>query len=422
MPARLTPALDDPARLAALFGSLEGEKAIGLAVSGGADSLGLMLMAQRWAAAQGTRLHVYTVDHGLRPEAAGEAAMVVDAARALGLAATRLEWVADKPTTGLQEAARSARYRLIGAAMAADGVDVLLTAHHRHDQAETVLMRLAHGSGVEGLKGMSSFAEVEGVRVHRPLLEVDPGELRTLVLAAGLTPAQDSSNADTHYERVRWRKLAPVLASEGLDAATLSTFARRMGEADAAIALMADGAFAELVRLDGFGSAQIAGGAFADLPVAVAGRMLARVLNIVGGRQNSRALGPVERLRDAIISDSLPRATTLLGCVTRVKDGVILIAREPGRQAHPDAIVPPHGALVWDERFRIVNGSGDGGLTASVAEYLPRHRLEAFLGFKVTAPAEALRTAPIVRDAEGGVLSLGGWSFDERIQVQLLID
>src|SRR5690606_16911950 len=141
-----------------------------------------------------------------------------------------------------------------------------------------------------------------------------------------------------------------------------------------------------------------------------------RVLNIVGGRQKPRVLGPVERLRAQIEARSLTRATTLCGCVIRIKGEAVSIAREPGRSLPPDAVLAPGGELVWDERFRIVNGT-DAGLTAGVADYLPRHRLEEVLGFKVTAPAEALRTAPIVRDAEGGVMSLGGWSFDERLKV-----
>lgn len=424
MPARLTPDLNDPAELAQLFAAVAGEKAIGLAVSGGADSLALMLLAQRWAAGlpKAPQLHVYSVDHGLRPEARDEVAIVVAAAAALGLPATGLTWSGDKPETGVQEAARTARYRLIGAAMAADGVGVLLTAHHRNDQAETVLMRLAHGSGIEGLRGMASLAEVEGVRVHRPLLDLDPAALRGVVEAAGLTSAEDPSNADSQYERVRWRRLLPELAALGLDPAALGTFAERMAEADAAIAQMAAGCFAEIVRLDGFGAARIELAPFIGLSPAISTRVLGRVLNIVGGRQKPRALGQVERLRQTIADGTLPRSTTVLGCVVRIKDGAVAVAREPGRSLPADAALSPRGELVWDERFRIVNASDEAGLTASVADYLPRHRLEEFLGFKVTAPAEAIRTAPIVRDAAGGVLSLGGWSFDERITVQLLID
>jgi len=424
MSTRLGPDLESAAELDSLFAAVADAPAIGLAVSGGADSLALLVLAQRWAAAQSNppRLQVYSVDHGLRAEAAAEVAMVLGASKALGVPATGLRWNDDKPATGLQEAARLARYRLIGAQMQADDVHVLLTAHHRNDQAETVLMRLAHGSGVEGLKGMAPMALVEGVRLHRPLLALAPEALRSVVDAAGLVPVADPSNLDPHYERVRWRQAMPALAALGLDAATLATFAARMGEADAAIAQMAEACFSEIVRLDGFGAARIELLPFVGLSEAVATRVLGRVLNIVGGRQKPRALGQVERLREAIGENALPRSTTVLGCVVRIKGDAIAVAREPGRSLPPDAQLLPHGELVWDERFRIVNGSAENDLTASVADYLPRHRLEDFLGFKVTAPVEAIRTAPIVRDAQGGVLSLGGWSFDDRISVQLLID
>jgi tRNA(Ile)-lysidine synthase len=424
MPARLNVDLDNPTDLNRLFSPVSAEPALALAVSGGADSLALLLLVHRWAQAlaQAPRLQVYSLDHGLRAEAAEEVAMVLRTAAELGIAASALQWNGPKPQAGLQEAARTARYSLIGQAMAADGIGVLLTAHHQQDQAETVLMRMAHGSGIEGLRGMSAWSDVEGVRLFRPLLDVDPTALRRLVLDAGLTPAEDPSNADPHYERVRWRQAMPMLTDLGLDAAALALFAERMGEADAAIGQMADGCFSELVRLDGFGSASIGLAAFTGLSPAISTRLLSRVLNIVGGRQKPRALGQVEKLRQSIAEQSLPKAITVLGCVVRLKDDDIAIAREPGRVAPPDAILRPHSQLVWDERFLIINGSDHADLTASVADYLSRHKLEDFLGFKVTAPAEAIRTAPIVRDKDGGVLSLGGWSFDERIKVQLLID
>ena len=424
MPARLGPDLQSAADLDRIFAGIAGEASVGLAVSGGADSLALMLLAARWAQGRdgAPQLKVYTVDHGLRPEAAGEVAMVLAEAQSLGLSAQGLTWTGDKPQTGVQEAARQARYGLMAEAMAADGIGVLLTAHHQDDQAETVLMRLAHGSGVDGLKGMTPFARMGGITIHRPLLDVGSAELRALVRDAGLTPAADPSNDDPHYERVRWRQAMPGLAQLGLDAAILAQFAARMGEVDAALSQVADACFAELVTLDGFGSARIALAPFVDLRAAVSTRILGRVLNIVGGRQRPRALGQVERLREAIVGGDLPRSTTGLGCVVRLKDTAIVVAREPGRRQPPDAILLPRSELVWDQRFRIINRSSDSDLTASVADYLPRHRLEDILGHKVTAPAEALRTAPIVRDAAGGLLSLGGWSFDERIDVHLLVD
>lgn len=170
---------------------------------------------------------------------------------------------------------------------------------------------------------------------------------------------------------MRWRAALPGLAALGLDSATLATLAERMAEADAAIAQMADGCFAEMVRLDGFGAARLELAPFVGLSPAIATRLLGRVLNIVGGRQRPRALGQIERLRQLIAEDGLPKSTTLLGCVVRIKDGALAIAREPGRAVPPDAILLPQGRLIWDERFLIINGSDQTDLTASVADYLP---------------------------------------------------
>lgn len=424
MSAGVTPDLSDPLALARLFAPVAHLPALALAVSGGPDSLALMLLARRWADSlpQPPQLFVYSLDHRLRPEAADEVAVVLAEAERLGMKAHGLAWPGPQPEAGLQEAARLARYSLIGAAMREDGVEVLATAHHRSDQAETILMRLAHGSGLDGLKGMTMFAQVEGVRVFRPLLEVEPHILAALVAEAGLVPARDPSNHDTAYERIRWRALLPVLAEEGLDGAALARFANRMAEADLALSQMADAAFAELVSLDGFGAASLPVATLTALSPAIGRRVLSRVLTIVGGRQKPRALGQVERLFEQIVKDSLPRGTTLLGAVTRIKGEALVVAREPGRALPDERPLSPNSALVWDERFRIINASGETGLVAAATDFFPRHRLEAVLGFKVTTPAEAIRTAPIVRDAEGAVLSLGGWSFDNRVKVELLVD
>jgi tRNA(Ile)-lysidine synthase len=424
MSTGMTPDLGDPEVLARLFAPATNEPAIGLAVSGGPDSLALMLLAQRWASAlaEPPRLIVYAMDHQLRPEAAEEVAMVLREAKALGLTAHGLAWTGEKPQTGLQEAARQARYRIIGQAMKADGATLLLTAHHRADQAETVLMRLAHGSGIEGLKGMTPMSRVEGVAVFRPLLDVEPASLALVVQEAGLNPIQDPSNTDISYERVRWRKRLPLLAEDGLDSAALSRFAARMAEADLALNQMADAAFAELVSLDGFGAASVPQAAFHALSPAIGRRVLARTLNIVGGRQKPRALGQVEKLYDQIAAGDLPRAATLLGAVVRLKGEALTVSREPGRALPEPCALGPHEKLVWDQRFLITNVSDAAGLVAGATDFMPRHRLENFLGFKVTTPAEAIRTAPLVRDGNGDILALGGWSFDERIKVELLID
>lgn len=319
------PGLIDPA---ALFAPLDEFSRLGLAVSGGADSLALMLLAARHATtpAARSRLFVYSVDHGLRPEAAEEVRFVLAEAERLGLAARGLRWSGRKPSAGLQQAARRARYRLIGEAMRADGVPVLLTAHHLADQAETVLMRLAHGSGVEGLRGMDYFAEVEGISLVRPLLGVDPERLRQLVAEAGLAAVADPSNADPDYERVRWRQLLPQLAALGLDAARLGQFSRRMRDTDRALEQATAIAFARVALSEAQGEASLSRADFRGLPRAVAVRLVARLLDRVGGGRKPHALAAVEALTDRLVRETLRQ--TLHGCLVEADAQTIRIRRE----------------------------------------------------------------------------------------------
>lgn len=318
---------------AAIFAPLDEFPRLGLAVSGGADSLALMLLAGRYADTPEARarFHVYSVDHGLRPEARDEVAFVVAEAEKLGFHARALRWDGQKPATGIQQAARKARYTLIAEAMDVDGVPVLLTAHHMGDQAETVLMRLAHGSGIEGLRGMDYFAELGDLRVVRPLLGVDPEQLKALVAEAGLTPVADPSNTDLDYERVRWRQAMPMLASLGLDPPRLARFAERMRDADRALEHLASHAFAEISFSEAQREASIDRHWLRALPRAVAVRVVQRTLDRIGDGQKPHALGAVEGLTDQLIRE--PLKTTLHGCVIDADGEAIRILREPGRAA-----------------------------------------------------------------------------------------
>lgn len=316
----------------AIFAPLAEFRRIGLAVSGGPDSLALMLLAAAFADrdAAHDRFVVYSVDHGLRPEAAGEVAYVTNAARKLGFAARGLRWEGQKPETGIQQAARMARYGLIADAMAADGTEILLTAHHLADQAETVLMRLAHGSGVEGLRGMDYLVEIGGLVVVRPLLGVDPADLAQVVAASDLVPASDPSNSDTDYERVRWRQMLPQLAALGLDARRLSRFADRMRDADQALAAMAATA---ATSPDQAGTGRITRAALIRLPRAVAIRVMANLLDQVGGGQKPHDLAPVEALTDRLRIEPALKRTSLHGCLIGSDGVTISVAREAGRKA-----------------------------------------------------------------------------------------
>lgn len=318
---------------AAVFTPLHDFKRIALAVSGGPDSLALMLLADAYARQTDShdRFTVFSVDHGLRPEAADEVAFVVREAQQRGFAARGLAWTGRKPKTGVQAAARAARYGLFAEAMKADGTEVLVTAHHLGDQAETVLMRLAHGSGVEGLRGMDMFSQVGDILIARPLLSVDPEVLHEVVAGSGLRPVMDPGNTDLDYERVRWRQLLPQLAQAGLTAERLGKFADRMGDAETALVSMTAQALSMVVFSDAAPEASVTRDLLMSIPRAIAVRVVARVLDRVGGGQKPHALAAVEGLTDRLIRE--PVRATLHGCIIRSGGKTIRFTREPGREA-----------------------------------------------------------------------------------------
>lgn len=204
---------------------------IGIAVSGGPDSLALLLLA---AAAR--NVEAATVDHALRLGSRREAEMVGAMCDDLGVPHRILtvEWPR-KPETAIQEQARSARYKLLAEWAKGQRLAAIVTAHQLDDQAETLIMRLARGSGVRGLAGMRPFAVVPGsdVPLVRPLLGWRRSELVAICAAAGVEPAADPSNDDEQFERVRVRR--SLGESEWLDPQSLASSAAHLGEADAAL-------------------------------------------------------------------------------------------------------------------------------------------------------------------------------------------
>jgi len=198
-------------------------------------------------------------------------------------------------------------------------------------------MRMAHGSGIEGLRGMDRFATIEGCRVFRPLLEVDPVLLAEVVAEAGIAPANDPSNQDTHYERVRWRQIAPALADLGLDAARLGRFATRMADADALIEADAERAVGAIVHREDGGAWLLRAG-LANLPRVVGVRVLAKVLAAIGGERKPHALGAIERLLVRLEGPNARPATTLHGCIV-ASDGVTIRVKPEGARRPSAALI-----------------------------------------------------------------------------------
>ena len=206
---------------------------LGLAVSGGPDSLALLLLA---AAARPGGVEAATVDHGFRTESRDEARMVAGLCEKLGVPHATLTVRWDRPPqTAIQEQARKERYRLLRFWAEERGLDAIATGHHADDQAETVLMRLNRGAGVRGLSGMHSKSVVPGsaMPLVRPLLAWRRVELEGVCAAAGLTPAADPSNQDEKFERVRVRRA--LADSDWLDAEAIARSADHLAEAEHAL-------------------------------------------------------------------------------------------------------------------------------------------------------------------------------------------
>jgi tRNA(Ile)-lysidine synthase len=354
MPRKAAPAADgglaDPQQL---FRRLENRSGLVLAVSGGSDSTALMLLAAQWR--ERPPLLVATVDHGLRAESASEARTVTENAERLQLPWRILKALPRTESGNLQDWARRARYqRLVEAARDA-GFDTIVTAHHRDDQAETFLLRLARGSGVYGLAAMPDEGSIDGISLARPLLKVPRTSLATLAAASGLATIDDPSNANPRFDRVRMRALMPALAEEGLSVERLAETAGRMRRAAAALDHYATALLRDCFSTDRFGIVSGNASSLAKTPEEVALRALALILRAVGGADYTPELQSVEALHAALVEmppDSTLRRT-LHGVVVSIESGRMEARREWGRGVFPVVEAPAGATFIWDRRFRI---------------------------------------------------------------------
>lgn len=225
---------------------------IGLAVSGGGDSMALMHLA----AAAGIRAEVATVDHRLRPEAAAEAAAVARQAAGLGFAHATLVWQAGGSAKGnLADAARRARYGLLAAWARERAVSAVILAHTQDDLAETFLMRLARGAGLDGLSAMSDVFLRDGVTFRRPLLSVSRKQLRDWLAARSIPWFEDPTNADPAYDRTRARSALGALSPLGITAERLGDVARHLAAARTALEAATQDLLSRVARVQGEGLA-----------------------------------------------------------------------------------------------------------------------------------------------------------------------
>ncbi len=378
-----------------------------LAVSGGTDSMALMHLTARWVATgqapKDLTIEVATVDHGLRPESAREAEWVAERAKALGFRHTTLVWAGNKPGSALQARAREARYALLVAHARVETPAAVVTAHTADDQAETLLMRLGRGSGLDGLAGMAPTRALlpdGSVRLVRPLLGVSKGFLRAFLEQQGERWLEDPSNERLDFERVRIRAAHDHLSALGLSNDKLALSAARLTRARDALEAVTDARLGALVDFHEGVFASLSRAAWEGEPEEIRVRLLQRLLATFGGAAKPAQLSQIEAIV-ATLARGRPVAHTLGGCIVSQGRTTLRLYREPAHHTLPKIPLQPGEEVVWDWRFRVKYDDardGDGGETMADGVVV---RPLGFAAYATLRGALAPKDRPPARAAAG---------------------
>lgn len=331
---------------------------LAVAVSGGPDSLALVILADRWARERGGEVCALTVDHRLRPESGDEIRRLRGWLSARAIGHEVLAWSGAKPSSGIQHAARRSRYRLLSGWCREHGCLHLLTAHHREDQIETHLIRRRARSGPDGLAGMPAIRELADCRLLRPLLGFPKRRLLDLLHAEGQPFITDPSNRSPAFERSRFRGSDGMPRGDaeapGLPCEILALeAARRAAERDR------DALLARYVELHPAGFALLDPGLVPRTSTETAERLLAAIAVAIGGGCYPPRRARIARLRD-VLGNVATRGHTLGGCRFLRWRERILVLRELARAAPPVRLAPRE-KVVWDGRFAVTSPPDGNG-------------------------------------------------------------
>ena len=380
---------------------------LGVAVSGGGDSIALLHLLADWSKGTGCNLSAVTVDHGLRPEAADEAAYVADICEKLGVSHTTLKWGEWDGSGNLQDQARRARYALMADWAKANDILVMALGHTLDDQAETFLMRLAREAGVDGLAAMQVSRMSQGVTWQRPILHVGRQNLRDYLDRRGVAWIDDPSNADSTYDRIKARNALTALAPLGINARTLGAVTSHLGDVLSVLEQQTEMS-ARQVAVSDRGDVCFDSLGFNTQPAEIQRRLLVHAIKWV----SSAEYGPRGRaLKDVQLAIAQGRDVTLHGCRVLVKNAGFRVTRElqAVRDTHCVA------GVIWDRRWQLSGPHASGQHIAPLGEIglksCPQWRSEdlpraSLLASPAVWQGEALISAPLAGFANGWAAEL----------------
>jgi tRNA(Ile)-lysidine synthase len=349
---------------------------LGVAVSGGGDSLALLHMCY----AEGLNIRAVSVDHGLRKEARSEAEYVAGFCANHRIPHDILTWEPGHARGNIQAAARDARYQLIAKWAQSAGLDYVALGHTQDDVAETFLMRLARKAGLDGLAAMQERFERYGMIWHRPLLHISRAELRDYLRVQNITWIEDPSNDDARYTRVRARQMLADFAQSGLPAPALASSAQALRRARSALwHYIKIEAQNRITQEHGDLLMQLG----TDLPGEVEWHLFALALAWTGGQDYPPRTSAYEQMRQRL---EHAKKHTLAGCLITQSGQSIRISREPNAAQKSTAKLDQ----LWDNRWRI-EGPFDANITlgalGTAISQIPNWREQG-------QPYESLKSSP----------------------------
>lgn len=345
-------------------------KYIAVAVSGGGDSMALTLLLNQWCLNNNIKLYAVTVNHGLREASKKEALEVSNWLKKLNIRHEIINWIGKKPTSNIQDRAREARYNLINEWCRSKEINHLFVAHHKDDQAETFLMRLFRGSGIDGLSAMNEVSSLclEGhekgnFKLYRPLLSVGKERLLKTLEKNGQSWITDPSNDNDTFTRIKVRKLLANAQIEGFNREKLAATATKMSRVKSLLNQLTDQAESEFVTYNLFGYAELLENFHFELHEEITLRLLSRLLKKISGAKHP---GRYQKL--IALFNNLKKADftgqTLFGVlVYKDENGRFVFVREAATIID-EKIITDKKQLLWDNRFIVFSSDISGRVVA----------------------------------------------------------